>query len=120
MDSPQVKRAKRESLFLQEIAQLFLFAAQDNAELQDLHPQRVSFSSDGGLCTIYFYSPRGKELFEEKLSVLKLFKPSLRASIAKRIPSRRVPDFIFKYDEAAEKQKKIDDLLLKLKEEGKL
>jgi ribosome-binding factor A len=114
-----VRRAKKASLYLREISALFFQAAQDNPELRELYPNRVAFSPDLGSCTVFFYSPNGRSFFEEKLSALKLFKPSLRAAMASRIDARRVPDFVFRYDEEFEKQKKVDDLIEKLKAEGK-
>jgi ribosome-binding factor A len=117
--SSQVRRAQKASLYLREISSLFLQAAQDNSELRELYPNRVAFSPDMGMCSVFFVSPHGRSFFEEKLHALKLFKPSLRAAIASRINARRVPDFVFRYDEEFEKQKKMDDLIDRLKEEGK-
>jgi len=117
--SRQVRKAQKASLYLREISNLFFQAAQDNSELQYLYPQRVTFSPDMGVCNVFFYSPNGKAFFEQKLHALKLFKPSLRSAIASRIDARRVPDFVFRYDEDFEKQKKVDDLIEKLKAEGK-
>lgn len=120
MHNTHVKRAQKAALFLKEISILFLQASIDHKDLKDLYPSRVSFSSDTGICTIFFFSPHGRTYFNEKLPFLKLFKPSLRAAIAKRIPQRRVPDFIFKYDDDMEKQQRFDSLLDKLRSEGKL
>lgn len=119
MDSPEVRRAKRASLFLREITNLFFQVAQDNPALRDLYPSRITFSSDKGICTVWFFSPHGKEYFVEKLHDLKLYKPSLRTAMAKQVPMRRVPDFIFEYDDQFEKQKKVEDLLNKLKVDEK-
>ncbi len=119
INTRHVRRAQKASLYLQEVSSLFFQAAQDNPDLRDLHPNRVTFSSDAGICTVWFFSTKGKAHFDEKLPSLKLFKPSLRAAIAKRVDARRVPDFIFRYDEDFEKQKKVEDLLDKLKAEGK-
>jgi ribosome-binding factor A len=120
LDSKNVRRAKKASLFLREISNLFLYVSRDNQNLQHIYPNRVLFSSDLGICTILFYSPLGKPFFEEKLSELKLYKPSLRAALAQRISMRRTPELVFKYDEEFEKQKKVDDLIDTLKAEGKL
>lgn len=117
--SKTVRRAQKASLYLKEISGLFLQAVQDNPDLRDLYPNRVSFSADLGICYVYFYSPHGKAYFEEKLPAMKLFKPSLRAAMASRIDARRVPDFVFHYDEEFEKQKRIEDLIDKLKAEDK-
>jgi ribosome-binding factor A len=118
-ESIAIRRAKKAALFLREISDLFFQAAQDNEQLKGLYPNRVTFSADTGICTVLFFSPHGKAHFDERLSILKLFKPSLRSAIAKRIPMRRVPDFIFKYDDDFEKEKKLDTLIDTLKAEGK-
>jgi ribosome-binding factor A len=117
--SRQVRRAQKASLYLREVSNLFFQAAQDNPELRELYPNRITFSPDLGVCNVFFFSPKGREFFEEKLHALKLFKPSLRSAIASRIEARRVPDFVFRYDEEFEKQKKVEDLIEKLKAEGK-
>ena len=114
-----IRRAKKAALYLREISDLFFQTAQDNPDLALLYPNRVKFSSDTGICTVLFFSPNGKAYFEEKLPVLKLFKPSLRSAIAKRIHQRRVPDFIFQYDDEFEKHQKVDTLIEELKEKGK-
>ena len=119
MDSREVRRAKKAAVFLKEISQLFYQAAQDNPDLKDIYPSRVKFSPDMGMCVIYFYSPHGRAYFEQKKPTLILFKPSLRTAVAGQIPMRRVPDFVFHYDDEYEKQQKVDDLISKLKAEGK-
>ncbi len=119
MESKDVRRAKKASLFLREISELFYQVIQENPDLKDIYPSRVKFSPDMGMCTVFFYSPKGKEYFEEKRKILILFKPSLRAAVAKRIPMRRVPDFVFHFDDDYEKQEKLDSLITKLKAEGK-
>lgn len=115
-----IKRAQKAALFFKEISELFYQAARDNKDLKDLYPNRVKFSADMGICTVLFYSPHGKSYFEEKIPVLILFKPSLRGAIARRIPMRRVPEFIFQYDDEFEEQQKLDAVIEKLKVEGKL
>jgi ribosome-binding factor A len=115
-----VRRAQKESLFLRTISQLFLQAAQDNPELADLYPNRVHFATDTSMCTVFFITPHGKEFFEKKLPLLKLYKPSLRAAVAKEIKMRRTPDFIFRYDDKFAKQQEVESLLESLKKEGKL
>ncbi|MBN1549756.1 ribosome-binding factor A [Candidatus Babeliales bacterium] len=115
-----IRRAQKESLFLRTISQLFLQAAQDNPELVDLYPNRVHFAANTSICTVFFITPHGKEYFEQKLPLLKLYKPSLRASISKEIKTRHTPDFIFRYDDQFAKQQEVESLLESLKKEGKL
>lgn len=115
-----IKRARKESLFLQEISTFFLRIAQEEPSLQDLYITRVQLSTDYGLCSVFFHIAGGEKVFKEKLPLLILYKPSLRSAIAQAIQSRYTPELLFKYDEAFDKQKKVDELIEKLKAEGKL
>ena len=115
-----IKRAQKERLLLREISQLFMKAAMDDPSLEGVFVSRIALSPDKGLCYIYFYTPAGKDVFNEKLEVLKLYKPSLRSALAKAIPSRYTPDLLFKFDEVFEKEAKINALLDQLKGEGEL
>jgi len=116
----EIKRARKESLLLKEISNFFLRIAQDEPKLQSLYISRVQLSTDYGICFVFFHTAEGKAAFEEKLPLLILYKPSLRSAIAKAIRGRYTPNLIFKYDEVFDKQKKVDDLIEKLKTEGKL
>ena len=116
----EIKRARKESLLLREISNFFLRIAQEEPKLQDLYIVRVRLSTDYGICSVFFHTAEGKAAFQEKLRLLILYKPSLRSAIAKSIKGRYTPNLIFKYDEDFDKQKKVDDLIEKLKTEGKL
>ena len=102
-----IKRAQKASLLLKAISQLYWEATRDDKELLGLFISRVELSQDKGMCYVFFYTPEGQEFFKEKLQTLKLYKPSLRAALAKQIPGRYTPDIIFKFDA---QQKKIDHL----------
>lgn len=106
-----VKRAQKESLFFREISQLFQRTAMDDPRLQGIFVNRVQLSPDKGLCTIYFYTSRGEDYFNELLHVLTLYKPSLRKALASAIKGRYVPDLIFKFDKQFEKQQRIEELI---------
>ncbi|MDR3647428.1 MAG: 30S ribosome-binding factor RbfA [Candidatus Babeliales bacterium] len=112
-----IKKSQKESLLLREISTIFSRAAIDDKNLQDAYISRVKLSDDKGVCYIFFYCPEGEDFFNEKLKMLKLYKPSLRKAIAKTIKGRYVPELIFKYDNEFEKQRKIEDLLDKIKDE---
>ncbi len=116
----EIKRARKESLLLKEISNFFLRIAQEEPELQGLYISRVRLSTDYGICSVFFHTADGKAAFEEKLSLLILYKPSLRHAIAQAIKGRYTPNLIFKYDEIFDKQRKVDELIEKLKVEGKL
>jgi ribosome-binding factor A len=96
---------------------------QEENTLASIYPTRVEFSADTGICYVYFAAfsdkPENEKLVEDALNHLKLYKPSLRAALAKKIPSRYTPDLVFLYDQVKEKERKINDLLDKVQEELK-
>ena len=91
----------------------------DDNRLQGLAINRVALSKDKGLINIYFYAFGGEKEFQEKFSILVLYKPSLRKAIAQKIPARYTPEISFKFDELFEKQKKVEDIFEKIKSEPK-
>lgn len=115
-----IKRAQKASLLLRVVSNLFLEAIRDNANLDGLFITRVELSPDKGMCYVFFFSPEGEDTFKEKLHHLKLYKPSLRASLAREVPGRYTPDILFKYDSQQSKVTRIDELLNKVKEDGDL
>ncbi len=115
-----IKKAQKERLLLREISQLFTKASIDDSRLNGIFVNRVALSPDKGLCYVYFYTAAGKSAFDEKLEILKLYKPSLRSALAKAISSRYMPDLLFKFDDIYEKEAKINELLDQLKVEGEL
>jgi len=116
----EIKRARKESLLLKEISNFFLRIAQEEPALQSLYITHVRLSPDCGLCSVFFHTANGKAIFKEKLPILILYKPSLRSAIAQTIQGRYTPNLVFKYDEGFDKQKKVNELIEKLKTEGKL
>ena len=116
----EIRKAQKESYFYREISQLFLQITLNEPSLSSLYINRVSLSSDGGTCIVLFLASGGRKEFEEKLPTLILYKPSLRTALAKTSHGRYTPNIIFRYDEDHEKVEKINSLLDKLKEEGKL
>ena len=114
------KRAQKERLLHREISQLFLQAAIDDPELRNITIHRVQLSEDRSICTVYFYAEEGKKAFDKKLERIKLYKPSLRKALADRLQFRYVPNLRFRFDMQYEKQRAIEKLLDKLKEEDQL
>ncbi|OGB83159.1 hypothetical protein A3F66_00145 [candidate division TM6 bacterium RIFCSPHIGHO2_12_FULL_32_22] len=114
-----IKRNQKESLIFRVISDLYLQASLEDKNLIGLIPTRASLSSDKSKCFIMFYDPDGLEAFKKKLEILKLYKPSIRAALAKKIKSRYVPDLAFKFDEQFEKEQKIHEILDKVKKEDK-
>jgi ribosome-binding factor A len=111
-----IKRAQKEKLLFREISQLYLQLILDDSRLRAISLSRVELSPDKSLCTVYFYTPN-KEIFEEGLEVLKLYKSSIRKAIAANIKGRYTPDLRFEFDERYEKQERLDELLEKVKKE---
>ncbi len=115
-----IKHAQKESVLLHTIAQLFMPIMQDEPLLEGLTVTRTVLSPNKNSCTIFFHTLGGLKEFEEKRKTLVLYKPSLRRALAKSIHGRYTPDLRFAYDQQLDKQRHIDDLIDKLKDEGKL
>lgn len=116
----QIKHAQKESLLLHKIAQFFVQIIQDEPELAKLTVTRVALSPDKGKCTVFLHTLGGVAEYESLRPSLVLFKGSLRKALSKEIPGRYTPDIRFAYDSQLDKQRHIDDLIDKLKDEGKL
>lgn len=106
-----IRKARKESQFLRVVTTLFVSQAVEDERLRDIFINRIELSADGGLCYVFFYSERGEAYFNEILPHLILYKPSLRAALAKEIRSRYTPDIIFKFDNKFIKQQKIEQLI---------
>lgn len=111
-----IKRAQKESQLQQELSKLLLQLMLDDSRLQGLFVNRVKLSPDKSVCTVFFYTANGRAEFDEKLGSLILYMPSIRKAIAQIIPSRHVPKFDCRFDDQFEKQKRIDELLDKIKD----
>lgn len=116
-DVRRIKVARKEAQIFREFSTLFLRLTLDDSRLQGLMPTHVQISRDGGSCTIFFYSEKGEEDFQEHLPYLILYKPSLRKALSQVIPARYTPELIFRYDDKVEKQRKIERLLDSIKTE---
>jgi len=110
-----IKHAQKESLLSKKIAILLSQIAQDDASIADLALNRVELSANKSTATLYFYLKGGQKAFDEKIRALTLYKPSLRAALAKLAPSRYTPELVFRYDARFEKELKINQLLDKIK-----
>lgn len=117
----EIKRARKESQFFREITKLFMQLTLDDTRLQGLTISSVQLSSDKSVCTIFFYTEKGKEYFKEIFEILILYRPSLRKAIATEIKSRYVPELIFRFDNKYERKLRLEQLLDSIKhvnEEG--
>lgn len=106
-----IRRNQKQSLLFREIAQLIQQATLDDVSLISFSISRVELSDDKGCCTVYFFSDLGKENFKTFTEKLRLYKPSLRAALAKNVNSRRVPQIAFRYDEKYAKTREIEELI---------
>lgn len=115
-----IKRAQKASLLLRTICTLFSNATRDDKRLEGAMISRVELSPDKSTCYVLFYTPEGEEAFNETLRYLILYKPSLRAAIAKQIPGRYTPELVFKFDHSFAKSERVETLLTQLKDKGEL
>lgn len=115
-----IKRAQKTSLYLRTISTLFSQLTLENQDLRSVYVNRIELSPDKSMCYVLFYSPLGIEEFNKKLPLLILYKPSLRAALAKQVAGRYTPDLVFKYDETQERVDRIDNILQALKDKGEL
>lgn len=116
----KIKHAQKESLLLHTIASLFMQIVQDEPLLAGFTVTRVELSPNKSSCRIFMHCQGGLEEFEQKRKTLVLYKPSLRQALSKSIHGRYTPELRFTYDSQLDKQRRIDDLIDKLKDEGKL
>ena len=115
---PHVKRAQKESFLLREISQLVNKIASDEPLLATISATRVELSKGKGICNVYFSSTEGKEGFEKSLEVLKLYRKSLRAALAKVRQSRHTPELMFLFDEQLERELRMHKLLDVVQDKG--
>lgn len=112
-----IKREKRKSLILREVAIALSKISQDEPELVSVHPTRVEFSPRDGLCLIFFSSIDGEEGFNKALEVLKHYKSAMRTVLAKALQGHGIPEIVFKYDKDLEEQERLEKILDELKEQ---
>jgi ribosome-binding factor A len=114
-----IKRAQKTSLLLRAISTLFSQAAMDHKELASFYVNRVELSPDKSNCYVFFCAIGGEEEFKKNKGTLILYKPSLRAALAKQINSRYTPQIIFKFDTVHDKVQRVEQLLEDIKKESK-
>lgn len=97
-----------ESLALRELSILFRTDAKNNY-LSNITVTEVRITNDLSYMTIYytFYSGK-KENYEEALNECKGY---IRSELAKKLNARKMPDLIFKYDEALEYGNHIESII---------
>jgi ribosome-binding factor A len=113
-----IKQARKESLFLKEISSAIHEVALDDPILIEALVNKVNLSPDGSICTVFFYTHKGEEYFNNiLLNTLNQYKGPLRKLLANKIYGRRTPNLIFKFDKTFEKQQRIEHILDTIKEE---
>jgi ribosome-binding factor A len=117
----EIKHAQRESFLLREVSTSFLRISYDEPRLGPLYVDHVRLSPDGSRCIVFFFSSAGgEELFQELMPLLILYKPSIRTALAKVSSSKYVPQLVFEYAGSVEKQRRVEEIIDKLKKEDKL
>lgn len=114
-----IKRGQKESLIRKEMGVMLQQLATEYEALRGLIISRVQLSDKKSVATIYFYTPDGEKVFDQKLQELKLFKPSLRKALADHIKGRYVPEIVFRFDRTVEKKLAIEKTLDQIKDELK-
>lgn len=101
-----------ESLALRELSILLRNDAK-HKHLSSITVTEVRITNDLSYMTIYYTFYEGKvENYEKSLNECKGY---LRSELAKRLKARKMPDLIFKYDEALSYGNHIEDLLAEIK-----
>ena len=109
----EVRRERKKSLYTREMISLITTLTQQEKIISEIYITHVDISKNSGILYVYcstFKEP-GEEVFLEVLSVLKLYKPSIRKALASQLQSRHTPDIVFLYDKIKEKERRVTDLL---------
>lgn len=101
-----------ESLALRELSIMFRTDAK-NQHLSSITVTEVRITNDLSYMTIYYTFYQGKvENYEKALNECKGY---IRSQLAKKLKARKMPDLIFKYDEALQYGNHIEKLLSEIK-----
>jgi ribosome-binding factor A len=109
--SSSIKRAQRESTIKKIVGELMIEVTRELPALEGLFVNRVELSPGKSVCYVYLYSHHGKEHFMGLFEELKLFKPSIRKSLADSLPTRYAADIVFHFDEQLEKSLHLEALI---------
>jgi ribosome-binding factor A len=117
--SSDIKRERKKSLFLREVTTIINELAQQEPAVAGVYVSTLELSANLGICYIYLsaYQDPGEEIFNKALAVLKLYKPSLRKAFASRVQTRYAPDLVFVYDKAKERERVVNNLLDKVRDQ---
>ncbi len=100
-----------ESLALRELSLILRLDAKNNY-LSNITITEVRITNDLSFMTIYYTFYQGKvENYEKALNDCKGY---LRSELAKKLKARKMPDLIFKHDEALEYGNRINEIISNL------
>lgn len=101
-----------ESNALRELA-IILSRDSKNKKLSEITVTEVRITNDLSYMTIYYttFFAKNKKACEEALEESKGF---IRSSLAKKLKARKMPDLIFKYDEALEYGNHMNEIISSL------
>jgi ribosome-binding factor A len=116
----RIKHEQREKLLLRELASLLQMRATEDPLIGKASLTRVTLSPDRSSCALFFYMPEGAAAFDPILEQLKLYKPSMRAALAKTLTGRGVPELSFRFDDQFEKQSRLHSIMDSLKAKGEI
>lgn len=105
-----------ESLALRELSLILRQDAKNNY-LSHVTVTEVRITNDLSYMTIYYTFYQGKE--ENYQQALNDCKGYLRSELAKKLKARKMPELIFKYDEALAYGNHINEILSSLNQEKK-
>src|SRR3990172_8696142 len=114
-----IKKERKKALFFRELVSLIQELGNKEKDVAEVFVSHVDISPNSGICYIYFstYKEPGDEVFHKVFPTLMLYRASLRTAFAKRIQVRYVPEIIFLYDKAKERERRVNDLLNKIQDQ---
>lgn len=113
-----IKTAQKESSILRILSVLFEEAVRENRELQGWYITRAQLSSGKTVIYVHVYSEQGEQAFGTVLEKIKIYKPSMRKSLASELQKRYTPDIVFVFDEDLKKTMHMEKLLDTVKEDA--
>ena len=117
-----IKKERKKALFFRELVSLIQELGNKEKDVAEVFVSHVDISPNSGICYIYFstYKEPGDEVFHKVFPTLMLYRASLRTAFAKRIQVRYVPEIIFLYDKAKERERRVNDLLNKIQDQDEV
>ncbi len=103
----------RLSKTIQRELSMFLMTQAKDEVLKSVTITEVKVTNDLSFATIYYTAP--KNVVDKIPTHLNQSKGFLKSELAKKVKARKIPDLIFKYDEALEYGNHINEILNNLK-----